>query len=62
MAEALETILVLGWVLLAWVAVLSALFTAAVLGIIAVVWWTGSRVWRQIRRRRPARADYEEAA
>ncbi|MEU8555922.1 hypothetical protein AB0C80_18300 [Streptomyces anthocyanicus] len=62
MAEALETIFVLGWALLAWVAVLSALFTTIVLAVIAAVWWTGAVVWRQIRRRRPARADYEEAA
>lgn len=62
MAEALETILVLGWALLAWVAVLSALFTIVVLGVIAAAWWTGALMWRQLRRRRPARDDYEEAA
>ncbi|MFG2679219.1 hypothetical protein [Streptomyces sp. NPDC048392] len=60
--EALDTLYTLGWALLGWVVVLSALFTVIVLAIVAAVWWTGAVVWRLIRRPRPARDHYEEAA
>ncbi|MFE9935887.1 hypothetical protein [Streptomyces hirsutus] len=62
-ADAFDTIFVLGWALLAWVAVFSFLGTVLLLGVIAVVWSACAAVWRLIRRQpHLARDDYEEAA
>ncbi|MFC9686838.1 hypothetical protein [Streptomyces sp. NPDC056948] len=73
-AEAIDTVLTLGWALLAWVAVLAAVGSIVILAAIATGAWTVRLVWRTVVRpswargritaRRIARAtrDYEEAA
>ncbi|MFF9269121.1 hypothetical protein [Streptomyces rochei] len=61
-AEAIDTVLVLGWALVAWVVVLSAAGTVILLGVTAAVAWTCRTVWRSIRRPAPAPDDYEAAA
>lgn len=48
-AEALDTLITLGWALAAWVAVLAAIGTAALMGTTAVLWWT-CRTLRRLAR------------
>lgn len=73
-AEAIDTVITLGWALLAWVAVLAAVASVVLLAGTAAGMWAGRVLWRSVVRpawarsrrqaRRIARAtrDYEEAA
>jgi hypothetical protein len=38
-AEAVDTLITLGWALIAWVAVLAAIGTAVLMGLVASLWW-----------------------
>ena len=48
-AEALDTLITLGWALAAWVAVLAAIGTAVLMGTTAALWWTCRTLWRLAR-------------
>ncbi|MFE9776371.1 hypothetical protein ACFYOV_32890 [Streptomyces sp. NPDC005931] len=73
-AEAIDTVITLGWALLAWVAVLAALGAIVILSALATGAWAVRRLWRAAggpswarsrwEARRLARAirDYDEAA
>ncbi|MFD6740737.1 hypothetical protein ACWHA6_37985 [Streptomyces anthocyanicus] len=54
-AEAFDTLITLGWVLAAWVAVLAALGTAVLMGITAALWWSCRTLWRLARTARTYR-------
>ncbi|MGW2209941.1 hypothetical protein [Streptomyces sp. NPDC001781] len=63
--EAAEAFIELGWALLAWIIVLSALGTLILLTTVAVIGWTISTLKRHAARlvhRTRARDDYGEAA
>ncbi len=61
-AEAIDTIVTLGWALIAWVVVLSAVGTVLLLGVTAAAVWTCRAVWRSVRRPELEPDDYEAAA
>ncbi|WP_328657926.1 hypothetical protein [Streptomyces sp. NBC_00334] len=48
-AEALDTLITLGWVLAAWVAVFAAIGTAVLMGVTAAFWWSCRALWRLAR-------------
>lgn len=60
--EAIDTMFTLGWALIVWIAVFAAIGTGLLLATAAAICWTARAVWRRIRRPKPARDDYEEAA
>ncbi|MEZ7005602.1 hypothetical protein [Streptomyces sp. AD55] len=39
MAEAIDTVIVLGWALLAWIAIAALAVTVTVLAVAGVAWW-----------------------
>lgn len=59
-AEALDTLITLGWALLGWITVLAAVGTIVILTTAATGVWAIGAVRRVFRRHRPD--DYEEAA
>ncbi|MFJ8049849.1 hypothetical protein [Streptomyces luteogriseus] len=74
-AEAIDTVITLGWALVAWVVLVSLAASLALHAVIAIVWWIVRALWRGLGRptwsrsrlrarlyARRARPDYEEAA
>jgi len=69
-AEAVDTLITLGWALLAWLAVAAAVASIILLAAIALGWWAIRGLWRAARRptsrarlaARRARSRYSEAA
>lgn len=52
-AEAVDTLITLGWALLAWLALAAAVASIALLAATALGWWAIRGLWRATRR--PAR-------
>ncbi|WP_171111255.1 MULTISPECIES: hypothetical protein [unclassified Streptomyces] len=48
--EAVDTLLTLGWGLLAWIVLTSLAAALALHAVIAVAWWTVRATWRALRR------------
>ncbi|WP_171108629.1 MULTISPECIES: hypothetical protein [unclassified Streptomyces] len=63
-AEAVDTLITLGWGLLAWIVLTSLAAALALHAVIAIAWWTARTLWRAIRRacRRPSWARRPLAA
>lgn len=49
-AEAIDTLITLGWAVLAWVAVLAAFATIVLLAGTAVGMWAAQTLWRRVAR------------
>jgi hypothetical protein len=74
-AEAIDTVITLGWALLGWIIVLAAVASIVLLAGTAAGMWAGRTLWRTVGRpawarsrlaarryARRTRPDYEEAA
>lgn len=55
-AEAIDTVLTLGWALAAWIAVLAAGVTLLLLGVAGAVWWACAWLYAHLRAEVPAKA------
>lgn len=74
-ADAIDTVITLGWALAAWIVLLALTAALALHALLAVLWWTLRALWRGLGRptwsrnrlrarlySRRTRPDYEEAA
>lgn len=55
-AEAIDTVLTLGWALAAWIAVLAVGLTLLLLGVAGAVWWACAWLYGRLRPEVPAKA------